>query len=178
MEMEKMIRLIEGELQKIADKGLNTSNLETAYKLIDMYKDIKNTEYWDMKGEYYMTEMDGGEYSQRGRRRDRMGRYSREGGGYSNYEDGSSYGGRGGFYGRGGNYSRNGYSETYDKYIDSKHSFRSNKSGDCKQRLMQTLEDYMEEFTGQMEEMLRDSDCAEERTTIQRYINKLKSVAN
>ena len=34
---------IEDELSKIADNGLTTGNLEMTYKLIDMYKDIKNT---------------------------------------------------------------------------------------------------------------------------------------
>lgn len=54
---------IEDELSKIADNGLNTGNLEMTYKLIDMYKDIKNTQYWDKKVEYYnavLDEMRGG----------------------------------------------------------------------------------------------------------------------
>ena len=42
---------IEDELSKIADNGLTTGNLEMTYKLIDMYKDIKNTQYWDKKVE-------------------------------------------------------------------------------------------------------------------------------
>ena len=73
---------IEEELSKIADSGLTTGNLEMTYKLIDMYKDIKNTQYWDKKVEYYNTvldEMRGGyndDYSERGRKRDSMGRYS------------------------------------------------------------------------------------------------------
>ena len=73
---------IEDELSKIADSGLTTGNLEMTYKLIDMYKDIKNTQYWDKKVEYYNTvldEMRGGyndDYSERGRKRDSMGRYS------------------------------------------------------------------------------------------------------
>ena len=73
---------IEDELSKIADSGLTTGNLEMTYKLIDMYKDIKNTQYWDKKVEYYNTvldEMRGGyndDYSERGRKRDSMGRDS------------------------------------------------------------------------------------------------------
>ena len=50
--MEKFCSIVEEELGKIAEKGLNTGNLETAYKLIDMYKDLKNTEYWDIKSDY------------------------------------------------------------------------------------------------------------------------------
>lgn len=40
---------IEDEISNIAEKGLTSGNLDTAFKLIDMYKDIKNTEYWDKR---------------------------------------------------------------------------------------------------------------------------------
>ena len=39
--MQNLCKIIERELEKIAEKGLTTSNLETAYKLVDMYKDLK-----------------------------------------------------------------------------------------------------------------------------------------
>ena len=42
---------------------------------------------------------------------------------------------------------------------------------------METLDEYMEEFTAEMEDMLRDSDCAEEKETIKRYIGKLKNLS-
>ena len=187
-EMEKFCRIVEDELKKISEKGLNTANIDTAYKLVDMYKDLKNTEYWEMKSEYYMSMMDGGysqnhgydmdDYSQRrGRKRDSRGRYSRADG-YSgnNYEHGDSYARRGGrMYSRGNSYA-DGYSG-YDRYMDSKESYRSNKSPECKERLMNTLEEYMEDFSNQMEEMMRDSDCQEERATIKRYIDKIKNIA-
>lgn len=172
--MDKLCHVVEQELHKIAEKGLNTGNIDTAYKLIDMYKDLKNTEYWDGKLEYYMSEMGG--YSQAGRgrdydnghserrKRDRMGRYSRDDG--YDHDDSLRRG-----------YSRNSYGDGYDRYMDSKQSYRSSKSPECKQRLMDTLEDYMDDFTKQMEEMLRDSDCVEERATIKRYIDKIKSLS-
>lgn len=182
-DMEKLCMIIEGELHKIAEKGLNTGNLDTAYKLIDMYKDLKEADYKEVKTEYYLEEMGG--YSHAGhdkghmaeeydmgrserRKRDRMGRYSRNDG----YEHGDSL--------RRG-YSRNNYTDGeyngYDRYMDSKQSYRSNKTPECKQRLMQTLEEYMDDFTEQMEAMMRDSDCAEERSTIKRYLDKLKNIA-
>ena len=187
--MDKLCRLIEEELDKISEKGLNTANLETAYKLIDMYKDLKNTEYWDVKNDYYMSMMDMG-YSQndgmdvhslrRGQKRDSRGRYSREDG-YSSrhYDNGESYNNRGmrNRYSMENNHSMNyGYSG-YDRYMDSKESYRANKSPECKQRLMTTLEEYMDDFSQQMEEMLRDSDCQEERATIKRYLDKIKNIA-
>ena len=181
-EMEKLCGIIEEELRKISEKGLNTANLETAYKLVDMYKDLKNTEYWDTKGEYYMAVLDDmqGGYSQNSghlwenghsmRRRDSRGRYSRDAiNGDMGYESGNSYARRGGM----NRYSQNG---GYDRYMDSKQAYRSGKSPECKQRLMDTLEEYMDDFSQQMEEMLRDADCAEERTTIKRYLDKIKNI--
>ena len=180
--MKKLCELIESELSKIAEKGLTTSNLETAYKLVDMYKDLKNTEYWETKGEYYDTvlmEMQGGyserdysmmddDYSMRGRKRDRMGRYSRDDG--MGHDDRMRRGGR-------RDYSMNdgGYS-MYDRYMDSKQSYRSDKSADGKQRLMDSLEDYMDDFTEKIKEMHRDADTPEEREMISKFMTKLQNI--
>ena len=190
--MKKLCELIETELSKIAEKGFTNTNLETAYKLVDMYKDIKNTEYWETKGEYYDTvlmEMQGGysegnysmmedDYSMRGRKRDRMGRYSREDGmgGQSYARDGRRNQGRN-QYSRMGDYSGNvgGYS-TYDRYMDSKQSYRSDKSADGKQRLMDSLEEYMDDFTEKIKEMARDSDFPEEKEMINKFIGKLQNI--
>ena len=179
------------ELEKIAEKGLTTSNLETAYKLVDMYKDLKNTEYWETKGEYYDTvlmEMQGGysqndgysmmedDYSMRGRKRDRMGRYSREDGmGGQSYARGRGSRGRG--YSRDGGYSQNdgGYS-MYDRYMDAKQSYRSNKSMDGKQKLMESLEDYMDDFTEKIKEMHRDAETGDERELISKFLGKLQNI--
>ena len=184
-DMKKLCEVIEQELHKIAEKGLTTSNVDTAYKLVDMYKDLKNTDYWETKGEYYMAvldEMQGGGYSEsnypmmedgyamRGRKRDRMGRYSRDDG---MMNDNMSYA-RGG---RGGN---RGYSNNegmmHDRYMDAKQSYRSNKSMDGKQRLMDSLEEYMDEFTEKIKEMARDSDFPEEKEMINKFIGKLQTI--
>ena len=184
--MEKLCELIESELGKIAEKGLTTSNLETAYKLVDMYKDLKNTEYWETKGEYYDTvlmEMQGGysegnysmmddDYSMRGRKRDRMGRYSRDNG---MMNDDMSYArvrrtGERGYSNNDGGYSM------YDKYMDSKQFYRTNKSMDGKQRLMDSLEEYMDDFTEKIKEMHRDADTPEEREMITKFMSKLQNI--
>lgn len=183
--MKKLCELIESELSKIAEKGLTTSNLETAYKLVDMYKDLKNTEYWETKGEYYDTvlmEMQNGseggysmmddDYAMRGRKRDRMGRYSREDGMMRDEQPMAR--GRGG---RGRGYSMNdgGYS-MYDRYMDAKQSYRSNQSMDGKQKLMESLEDYMEDFTEKIKEMHRDAETGEERELISKFMTKLQNI--
>lgn len=193
--LEKLCEMLEAKLKERSEKGLNnTSDVDVIYKMVDILKDIKNIEYWETKGEYYEAEMGGGYseaygdggYSAARRRRDSRGRYSRDGGSSyesgSSYENGSSYddnrgrgGSRGGRGGNRGGYSRDG-GEAYDRYMDSKQSYRNGGGSDCKQRLMATLDEYMDNFSEQMEEMLRDADCAEERETIQRYLRKLKDL--
>ena len=187
-ECTRLCRIVEDEMGKIADKGLNTSNLETAYKLIDMYKDLKNCDYWEKKGEYYMTALDemrgGNSYSMAmdedghsmRRHRDSMGRYAREDG----YDRGNSYGGNSYNYDRnnsmrGRGYSMNGGDEDYQRYMETKQSYRSgNKSADCKQRMISALERHLDKLTDEIGEMGKDADCAEERDTIMRYVDKLK----
>ena len=179
----KLMQNIKDELDKIAEKGLNTGNLETAYKLIDMLKDMENVEYWKCKEGYYdavLAEMEGG-YSQEGysqaRNRDSMGRYSRDGM-MPNYDNDNSYRGtRGKHYVR-GHYSRsNGMNDdTYEKYMKQKNSYRSGKDMDCKQRMLAALEEHMDALTGELEEMSRDADCREEKETLGRYIRKLQDI--
>lgn len=190
-DMEKIFEAIEQELNKIVERGFNTSNLDHAYKLVDMYKDLKNSEYWETKGEYYMAvldEMQGGYaegnypmmedgYAMRGRKRDRMGRYSREDG---MMNDDMSYAiGHGGNnrgrnqYSRDGGYSQN---DGYSMYMDAKQSYRSNKSVDGKQRLMDSLEEYMDDFTEKIKEMHRDADTPEEREMISKFMTKLQNI--
>ena len=179
--MKKLCELIESELSKIAEKGLTTSNLETAYKLVDMYKDLNNTEYWETKGEYYDTvlmEMQGGyserdyammedDYSMRGRKRDRMGRYARNDG--MRHDDRMRRGGR-------RDYSMDDGYSMYDRVMDAKQSYRSEKSQDSKQRLMESLEDYMDDFTEKIKEMAHDADSQDERDLINKFMNKLQNI--
>ena len=147
-----MLEVVCEEIDKIAEKGLTTGNLDTAYKLIDMYKDLKTVEGMD---DYYDDER----YSQaRGRmraKRDSMGRYSRR------YEDGNSY-----------NDDGADYSERI--YMDSKRMYRNDHSMASKQTMIADLEDFMSEMHGKLKELKRDADTPEERDTIDKYIKMLE----
>lgn len=177
----KLMQNIHEELDKIAEKGLNTNNLETAYKLIDMWKDMENVEYWKCKEGYYdlvMEEMEGGgEYSEARRKRDSMGRYSRTDGRMnSEYDNDSSYRGtRGKHYVR-GHYSRaNG--PAYDDYMNQKQSYRTGgKDEDCKRRMLAALEEHMDALANEIGEMSADAECREEREVMKRYIDKLRNM--
>lgn len=176
---------IEDELSKIADSGLTTGNLEMTYKLIDMYKDIKNTQYWDKKVEYYnavLDEMRSGyndDYSEHGRKRGGMGRYSRSDGRmmYPDYDRGTSYGDESRDYGTGrGNYSRSDVRDTYSDYMTQKQNYRSGKSEDCKRKMLAALEEHLDELTTEMSDMSKDAECREERDLVKRYVEKLRSM--
>lgn len=152
MKNDKMLEVVCEEIDKIAEKGLTTGNLDTAYKLIDMYKDLKTVEGMD---DYYDDER----YSQaRGRmraKRDSMGRYSRR------YEDGNSY-----------NDDGADYSER--RYMDSKRMYRNDHSMASKQTMIADLEDFMSEMHGKLKELKRDADTPEERDTIDKYIKMIE----
>lgn len=64
--MNDLLKKVENELDKIGDKGLTSSNLDTTYKLIDIYKDIKESKYYEKMCK---------EDSYDARRRDSQGRY-------------------------------------------------------------------------------------------------------
>lgn len=150
MKKDRMLEVICDEIDKIAEKGLTTGNLETAYKLIDMYKDLKTVEGM----EDYADE----DYSRaRGRmraKRDFMGRYSRR------YEDGNSY-----------DNDEADYSER--RYMDSKRMYRNDHSMASKQSMLADLEDFMAEMSNKLKELKRDADTPEERETIEKYIKMI-----
>lgn len=149
MKMDRMLEVICDEIDKIAEKGLTTGNLETAYKLIDMYKDLKTVEGMEEYAE--------DDYSQaRGRvraKRDSMGRYSRR------YDDGNSY--------YDGDYAER-------RYMDSKRMYRNDHSMASKQSMLADLEDFMGDMHNKLKELKRDADTPEERETIDKYIKMLE----
>lgn len=143
---------------------------------------IKNTQYWDKKVEYYNTvldEMRGGyndDYSERGRKRDSMGRYSsNDGRMMPDYDRGSSYARRGEHYVR-GHYSRSDGRDAYDDYMTQKQSYRSGKSEDCKRKMLAALEEHLDELTTEMSDMSKDAECREERDLVKRYVEKLRDM--
>ena len=145
MDFKRLCSNIERELTDITDKGLSSSNLDNAYKLMTMYKDIKKVEsgMYDKGGSY-----SDGAYASR--HRDSLGRYTH-------------------------NAYRGGLDDKYNSYLDSKSAYRANNSFDAKSDVVHKLEEYMDSFANEMEDMLRDSDTPEERQTIQRYLNKIRA---
>lgn len=135
MDTYKFCELVESELDSIRNKGITSSNIDNAYKLVDMLKDLKNIEYWDNK-------MSG--YSER--------RYS---------------------YGDNNRYDRD---SSYNDYMTSKRSYRYSRSPDGKDKMMSSLDKYMNDITEQIEDLARDADTPEEREKMHSYARKIQNV--
>ena len=150
------------ELEKKAQVGLKSvQDLDTVWKLIDAYKNLLKIDMLQEAGEY--SHNDG--YSER-RKRDSMGRYSRESG--TSYDDGSSY--------RRGYGNDGGYSEAKGDYLEAKHSYRTTRSPDSKRDMNVSLENCMEKLKMELDEMEANADTREERDKIRemrREIGKL-----
>lgn len=166
-DMEKMLEVICAEIDKIAEKGLTTSNLETAYKLIDMYKDLKTVEGMEdyAEEEGYSQARGRGRYA----KRDSMGRYAREGGMNNSYNRDNSYRGNSYNDGMDGNYSER-------RYMDSKMAYRNDHSMASKQSMLADLDEFMAGMHDKLKELKRDADTPEERETIERYMKMLERV--
>jgi hypothetical protein len=82
--MKELLRKVEKELESIGEKGITSSNLDTAYKLIDIYKDIKEACYYE--------DQINSEDSYGARERDSRGRYRDwDNHDYRDYNDYKSY---------------------------------------------------------------------------------------
>lgn len=174
--MHKLRENIDKELKSIEEKGLTSSNLDNAYKLIEMKKGLDKI---DM--------MESGEYSNDGYSRDmedysldRMGRvYSRDGE-YSNddYDRGNSYRrGRSATTGRyvhRPNYSRlSGDDEDMEKYRERKKEYSNSRDEGSKGRMLDALEDFMCGVSAMVKQICRDADCREERDIVKKYAREI-----
>lgn len=62
----------------------------------------------------------------------------------------------------------------YDDYMEAKKTYRYSHTMDCKRDLLDKLEKYMDEYTGKIQDMMRDAECQEERAMISRYLTKVR----
>lgn len=177
--MHKLRENAEKELKAIEEKGLTSSNLDNAYKLVNMVEKIDKINMMQ----------DGGEYSRDGYSRD-MEDYSRDrgysrnsdysrGGNYSNdYDNGNSYrrgrNQRNGQYMHRPNYSRlSGDDTDMDEYRNRKREYSNSRDDMAKNKMLDALEDFMSGVHGMMKQMFKDADCREEREIIQNWARKI-----
>ena len=160
---DRMMEHLGKEMDKKSESGIrNMTDLDTIMKLAQTMKDLAKTEYYctvteAMESEGYSHDDGYGRrdgYSER-RKRDSMGRYSRD------YERGSSYN-------QGG---------AYDKYMGAKHSYRSSRSPEHKKEMSGYLGEYKDELKEIVQGLLSGADTREEREEIRKMIREIGDLA-
>lgn len=145
------------ELEKKTKNGIkSTADLDTIWKLIDSYKNLLKIDMLQEAEEYSHD----GEYSER-RKRDSMGRYSRNDG----YDHDSSY--------RRGYARDGGYSEAKGDYMEAKHSYRTTRSPESKRDMNVSLHDCMTKLKDELQDMMSSADTREEREKIKEMIQEI-----
>ncbi len=178
--MHKLRENAEKELKAIEEKGLSQSNIDNAYKLVEIVKGVDKINMMQDGGEYsrdrYSRDME--DYSRERGGYSRNGDYSREGNYSNDYDNGNSYRrGRSATTGRyvhRPNYSRlSGDDTDMDEYRSRKMEYSNNRDDGTKNRMLDALEDFMSGVHGMMKQMFKDADCREEREIIQTWARKI-----
>ena len=178
--MHKLRENAEKELKAIEEKGLTSSNLDNAYKLVEIMKGVDKIEMMQDGGEYsrdgYSRDME--DYSRERGGYSRNGDYSREGNYSNDYDNGNSYRrGRSATTGRyvhRPNYSRlSGDDTDMDEYRSRKMEYSNSRDDMTKNKMLDALEDFMSGVCGMLKQIYRDSDVAEERQIIRKYAQQI-----
>lgn len=172
---DKIKELVIKELGQFSDTELDDNGLNILYKLVDIYKDLENVDYWNCKKEVMkMRYGNYGEYSDGYNE----GRYNE--GRYGNY-------GRRGVPGSGrGRYRAGGYSEgeemledmkeSYGAYSESRNAYSRGNYG-AEQDSMKALEDTMELFTEFAQKMIQEVESPEAKQVIKKHLRKISQMS-
>lgn len=156
---DKVKELVEKGINKTIEDGIQTSNLDTLGKLVDIYKDIANVEHWkkeeenDMRYDRRYREYGREQYVREPygrRRRDSRGRYM-------------------------GDEMMNDMHEAYRDYSDGREEMNMGNYG-AKDDTMKSLE-YMMQSVVQFIEMLeKDANSQEEIEIIKDYTRQISEM--
>ena len=161
--VDKIKCIVEKELEQLSNTGLNENNLDILYKLVDIFKDLENVEYWDVKKEVMKMRYNGyGEYSDGG-----YGNYGRRGvpgtgrGRYRGYSEGEEM--------------LEDMKESYGAYSESRSASSRGNYG-AEQDSMDALEDTMRLFTEFAQKMIQEVDSPEAKQIIKKHLRKISQM--
>ena len=170
--MDKLFENAKKELEQIEQVGLNSSNIDNAYKLVDIAKNIRKLKILE-GGEDSMR--DYSDYGRRGGYRD-----------YDDYRDGGSYGRRGvpgSGRGRGGRYRGDDDERMYDhldRIMEGLEMYQYGRGryrdGGDSERMQDGLEKLMYAICIFVESAMEFAESPEEKEIIRKHIQKLKNL--
>ena len=183
--MKELKKLVEEEIKKMTENGIDPEKIEELGDLVDIHKDISNEEYWKNEEEKAMRYGNYGEYGEGygegyGRRsRDSRGRYR----GYSEggYSERGTTDGRDRSRGSYGHYMP--YPEMYmermmdgaEGYMEGREQYNRGNYG-AKGQTVESLEKMLEGIVAFVEEIQQDPEQKEEKEVVNHYIRKLKEL--
>ena len=161
---------VEEKIETIIEQGINSNNLDTLYKLVDIHKDLSNEDYWEMKKEEikmryrYGENSNYGEYGEsnygaRGRQRDGRGRYSARG--------------RGGRYR--GQEMLEEMNQNYGEYSEGKEEYNRGNYG-AEGETIKSLEYMLESAVDFFEMLKEEASSQEEMELIKKYARKISEM--
>lgn len=170
--MEKLKELVEKELKSMEESGIDSSNIDVIYKLVDIHKDIENEEYWKVKKEAmemrYNGDYEGYNEGYGRRRRDSRGRYMAGGRG----------GSRGGSYGHYMPYPymyMDNMMDGMEGYMEGREQYeRGNYGG--KDQSIESLEKMLDGTFAFVEDILQNPEQKEEHKIVRHYIGKFQEL--
>ena len=185
--MDELLNKVKKELREIGEKGVTAANLDVAFKLADIAKDLEKIK----KMEREEREEEEGGYGMRSYRggypHEIPGPYWGDHGGRDNYREGwrvtregGNYGARdgGGYSARGGRYGHDKMAECLDKIANSMDMYSQDKEryhGDDR-RVIEGLETMMFGICMFVESAMDFAETAEEKEIIRKHIRKLQQI--
>lgn len=173
--MDRLKQLVEKELNTISEQGVSSSNLPVIGEMVDIIKDIAEIENYK-RGEYGMRyyPKDYGRSYERGGYNNEYGR--------DNYND--DYGR---MYSRGDNYGHRGmergmerFCEKVDRMMDCLEEWFEGKNryhdGAHQGHMVDGMEKTMYAVCNLVESLMDSAETPEEKETIRKHIEKLKSI--
>lgn len=166
---DKINEKVENAIEMIVEEGIQDSNLDALYKLVDIHKDIANEEYWKMKGEAIEMKYSYGRdnygrdnYGTYGRRmRDSRGRYM---------ASGRNMGGR-----YRGEDMMDEMHEHYRNYSEGREEMNMGNYG-AKNDTMKSLEYMLQSVVDFIEMLKKDANSQEEVELIQEYTRHISEM--
>ena len=149
--MDELLRKVKKELDSIGEKGLTASNLDTTYKLIDIYKDIKEACYYESQTkDWDNTDVYGA------RSRDSRGRYMEH-------------------------YPLDDRTERhFERMREGMYNYNEGKmrykDGNSKERMIDGVEMTMSAIINFIESMIDFAETNTEKEIVRKYVDKLKNI--
>lgn len=178
--MHKFLDKVEEQIHMIGEKGINSSNIDNATKLMSIYKDAKESEYYKKCCE---------EERYGARQRDSRGRFMENGerGGYNE----RGYNERGynerGYNERGGYDERGGYGnvdERTERYLtrmrEGMESYNAGRDryrgGESSERMIDGIEMTMTALCMFVESLIDFAETPQEKEIVRKHIEKMKKL--